>query len=525
MEASMFQALVQIESNSLPQAPQRAISRTYPAVPQRDDDIEMKPLTRPTTATGLAAPSSPSGPSTPHEERDLLMTAVGTSGGPEHAGSWSNPDADADGNNIFEVLPSLTDPPMNKYRYAACCVQTLLSGLTDSAPGALIPYMEKHYNIGYAVVSLIFISNAFGFIAAAPFVDALRARLGRARTTFLANIIVTLGFIPLLAAAPFPAVVVGYSFIGFGFAVNLAISNVFAANMKNGTVLLGAMHGAYGVGGTVGPLIATRIVSTLGPSAWNQYYILSVVLGLANAAFFFWSFRGYESESGATTHEPPAGPSSSSSSPSSPSPSPSRPSHIRPELTGMLSAFQSRVVLLGATFIFAYQGAEVSISGWVISFLIAARNGNPTAVGNVTSGFWGGITLGRFALSPVGARVGEKRFIFFLTAGAAVFQLLVWLLPNIIGEAVSLAFVGLLLGPIYPCAATVFTRSLSRREQVSGLGVISAFGSSGGAVAPFATGLLAQAVGTFVLHPIAIGLFGAMIVCWLGVPSPRKRSE
>lgn len=500
----MFQALVQIESNSLPQAPQRAVSRTYPAVPQRDEDIEMKPLTRPATA----APQSPSGPSTPHEERDLVLSVPGTPG--------------ADANNIFEVLPSLTDPPRNKYRYAACCAQTLLSGLTDSAPGALIPYMEKHYNIGYAVVSLIFISNAFGFIAAAPFVDALRVRFGRAKTTFIANIIVALGFIPLLVAAPFPAVVVGYSFIGFGFAVNLAISNVFSANLKNGTVLLGAMHGTYGIGGTVGPLIATSIVSTQGPEAWNRYYILAIALSIANALFFFWSFWGYENETAAAGPEH-AAPAASSSSP--PASDPAAAAAVRPELTGMLHAFQSRVVLLGATFIFCYQGAEVSISGWVISFLIAARNGNPTAVGNVTSGFWGGITLGRFALSPVGARVGEKRFIYFLTAGAAVFQLLVWLLPNIIGEAVSLAVVGLLLGPIYPCAATVFTRSLSRREQVSGLGVISAFGSSGGAVAPFATGLLAQAVGTFVLHPIAIGLFGAMVVCWFNIPSPSKRSE
>ncbi|RYC54887.1 hypothetical protein CHU98_g11319 [Xylaria longipes] len=131
----------------------------------------------------------------------------------------------------------------------------------------------------------------------------------------------------------------------------------------------------------------------------------------------------------------------------------------------------------------------------------------------------------RDVLSPIGARIGEKRFVYFLTAGAAVFQLLVWFVPNIIGEAVSLALVGLLLGPIYPCAATVFTRNLSRQEQVSGLGVISAFGSSGGAVAPFTTGLLAQAAGTFVLHPIAIGLFGAMIVCWYTIPAARKRTE
>lgn len=381
---------------------------------------------------------------------------------------------------------------------------------------------NRHYNIGYAIVSLIFIGNAFGWIAAAPCVDAIHARLGRARAAFLANVVMSLGFIPLLAAAPFPAVVVGYFFIGFGFAVNLAMSNVFTANLQNGTVLLGAMHGSYGVGGTIGPLVATSIVANQGPGAWNKYYLLTISAAVANAVFFLWSFWDYEKENNAETNtvaaaapQPVEGSQEATATPAT-----------APRLsTSTLWAFQSRVVLLGATFIFAYQGAEVSISGWVISFLIAARRGNPAAVGNVTSGFWGGITLGRFALSPVGARVGEKRFVYGLTAGAAVFQLLVWFVPNLIGEAVSLAVVGLLLGPIYPCAATVFTRNLSRREQVGGLGVISAFGSSGGAVAPFTTGLLAQAAGTFVLHPIAIGLFGAMIVCWYSIPATRKRTE
>ena len=36
----------------------------------------------------------------------------------------------------------------------------LANGLNDSAPGALIPYVEKWYGIGYAVVSTIWISNA-----------------------------------------------------------------------------------------------------------------------------------------------------------------------------------------------------------------------------------------------------------------------------------------------------------------------------------------------------------------------------
>ncbi|KAI1386233.1 MFS general substrate transporter [Hypoxylon trugodes] len=420
----------------------------------------------------------------------------------------SVPGTPAEPADAIDALPTLNDPPKNKFRLMSCCFQNFLGGLIDAAPGALIPYMETYYGIGYAEVSLIFIGNALGFIMAAPFVDQIRQRLGRAKTIALSQLCVAIGFIPFICAAPFPSVVIAYFFIGFGLALQLAIANVFCANLRNNTTMLGAMHGSYGVGGTIGPLVATSIASS--GAIWSRYYLITLGLALFNACFSLWSFWGYEKELRGGNESNVLSETSSRGA---------------DQMSMMLLAFKSKVVILGAIFIFAYQGAEVSISGWVISFLIATRNGNPSAVGYVTSGFWAGITLGRFALSPIGAKIGEKSFVYILVAGAAIFQLLVWLVPNIIGEAVSLAIVGLLLGPVYPCAAVVFTRNLSRREQVSGMGIISAFGSSGGAVAPFTTGLLAQAAGTFVLHPIAIGLFAVMCLCWLGQPSIRKRTE
>jgi fucose permease len=191
----------------------------------------------------------------------------------------------------------------------------------------------------------------------------------------------------------------------------------------------------------------------------------------------------------------------------------------------MFAAVKLRIVLLGSTFIFAYQGAEVSISGWVISFLINTRGGDPSSVGYVSAGFWAGITLGRFFLSGPAQRIGEKIFVYGLVVGAIAFQILVWWVPNIIGDAVAVSIVGLLLGPIYPCAAAVFMRGLSHRDTLSGMGAISAFGSLGGAVAPFVTGLLAQAVGTWVLHPIVIFLFVVMLLCWYGIPADSKKKQ
>jgi fucose permease len=63
--------------------------------------------------------------------------------------------------------------------------------------------------------------------------------------------------------------------------------------------------------------------------------------------------------------------------------------------------------------------------------------------------------MGRFVLSHLCRRFGEIRSTFVLIAGSIVFETLIWMIPNIISNAIHTAIVGLLLGPIYPCVMTV----------------------------------------------------------------------
>jgi len=139
--------------------------------------------------------------------------------------------------------------------------------------------------------------------------------------------------------------------------------------------------------------------------------------------------------------------------------------------------------------------------------------------------------------------IGERLFVFIVTIGvsglflcpwrkispislqALILELLIWFVPSIPGDSIAVALSGLLLGPIYPCAVHIFQRLIPRKMQISSLSLIGSVGSSGGAVAPFMTGMLAQHVGTFVLHPICIGLFVSMGLTWFFMPEPEKRSE
>ncbi|KAK3079920.1 hypothetical protein LTS18_003586 [Coniosporium uncinatum] len=416
--------------------------------------------------------------------------------------------------SVAELVPSFWNPPMNKWRVAACCLAYLGQGLADSAPGALLPYIETHYSIGYAIVSLIFVANAGGFLIAATFTDFLHDRVGRAKTLMLAELIIIAANVAIVCTPPYPVVVVAFLLLGIGFAMILALNNVFCANLAGSTVVLGIAHGTYGVGGILGPIVATALVSN--GVLWSRFYLIALawrVMCFFASGFANW---GYENEQPtqllhALEHTASRRLQAEEGS--------------RSKWQLFLQASKDRTTLFGALFIFTYQGAEVAISGWVISFLISYRNGDPAHVGYVTAGFWGGITLGRFVLAPFAARIGEKRFVYGLGAGAIAFQLLVWFIPNVIGNAVAVSVVGLLLGPIYPCSMTVFTRLLSRNIQMTSISFIAAVGSSGGAVMPFMTGLIAQSTGTYVLHPVCIASFVAMLGCWFGLPKMVKRTE
>ncbi|KAF2483117.1 major facilitator superfamily domain-containing protein [Neohortaea acidophila] len=413
------------------------------------------------------------------------------------------------------VVPSWWYPKMNKWRHLSACLQYFGDGLNDAAPGALIPYIESDYHIGYAVVSLIWISNAVGFVTAAFFAEYLDTKLKRARCLMLSEVFLIAAYVVIACPVPFPVVVIAYGFLGFGEALNIALNNVFCANLANSTVVLGAAHGSYGIGGTLAPIIATALVSH-GVN-WHLFYIIPLAVRICCLLATGWAFWNYESEDvdhfGNSLVEVVSRQGGDGARRSSKGRS------------GIARALKNRTTLVGALFVFAYQGIEVSESGWFISYLIAYRHGNPKNVGYVTSGFWAGITVGRFVLTHAARWVGEKRFVFGLGVGVVVFQILAWQIPNVIGDSVAVSIIGLLLGPVYPCAQTIFTQLLPGSVQVSAIGFISSAGSSGGAVVPFVTGTLAQAVGTFVLHPVCIAFCVVMLGCWVGLPRQIKRTE
>lgn len=81
-------------------------------------------------------------------------------------------------------------------------------------------------------------------------------------------------------------------------------------------------------------------------------------------------------------------------------------------------------------------------------------------------------------------------------------ELVVWLVPSLIGGAVAVSLVGVLLGPIYPILMNHSARILPHWLLTGSIGWIAGFGQAGSAFLPFLTGVVASRKGIWALQPL-----------------------
>ena len=70
-------------------------------------------------------------------------------------------------------------------------------------------------------------------------------------------------------------------------------------------------------------------------------------------------------------------------------------------------------------------------------------------------------------------------------------EVTVWVVPSLIENAVAVALVGMILGPVYPILMNHTTKILPRWLLTASIGYIAGMGQAGSAVLPFLTGVLA----------------------------------
>ncbi|OJJ94932.1 hypothetical protein ASPACDRAFT_37080 [Aspergillus aculeatus ATCC 16872] len=395
----------------------------------------------------------------------------------------------------------------NITRVVAVCWSFLIVGMSDGAVGALIPYLKTYYRLSETIVSLIFLSPVVGYVLAALASHNLHTRFGQRGTAFLAPVCHIASYVVNCLHPPFPVVVVAFIFTGVGNGLEESAWNAWLGNMAKANELLGILHGVYGAGALMGPLIATSLITKAHFLWWEYYYIM---IGLAATEFAacmaaFWGADG--SQFRAATFQ-----------------SRESDTNTRTDLRIALSRRPyARITWLCAIFLLGYVGIEVSLGGWIVTFMAQVRHGSAFASGLTATGFWLGITLGRLLLGFITPRIGEALAIMIYVSLTIVFCLVFWLVPNFYASAVAVAVQGFFLGPLFPAAVVTLTRVLPRKLHLIGIGFAAAVGSGGAAILPFVFGVVAQSAGVQVLEPFILVLSVAILLLWIGLPGIFKK--
>jgi len=392
-------------------------------------------------------------------------------------------------------------PSVVRRRIAVSFAAFVLIGATDGATGVLLPSVQTNYGVGKGVVSFIFLALTSGYFVAAFGSGLLVALAGQRRFLMLGAAAFAVGAVAVSLRPPFALLLATMLVLGFGFAIMDAGLNTYITGLPENTTLLNNLHAFYGIGGFLGPIIASSVLVT--GLSWNTVYALLSACSLILLVGF-----GLLFDADRTGVRRPA---------------------TQTAGRGLLTdTLRLRLVWLAAIFLLFYVGAEVSLGSWSYSFLTEVRHHGNLVSGWSVSGYWLGITLGRLTLARLAARltIADASLIRSCLIGAAIGVLVIWLAPLPAVAAFGLWLTGYALGPIYPTTIALVPGLVPARLVPSAVGFLASLGSMGAALFPWLAGNLAQAIGLWSLMPYMLGLTVIMSSVWVGLSvSVRGRQD
>lgn len=131
------------ELHRAPTAPEKAVTKNYHSIALENapDDVELDNLEWGVNISAKSGTGTPSGAQTPRTPNDLEMSRPVSP-------VLENQDG-------VDMVQSFSNPPMNRFRMLTVCMHNFQGGLSDSAPGALIIYMEKYVSHFYSTAQVL----------------------------------------------------------------------------------------------------------------------------------------------------------------------------------------------------------------------------------------------------------------------------------------------------------------------------------------------------------------------------------
>ena len=363
-------------------------------------------------------------------------------------------------------------------------------GIGAGASGVMLLAQMSDYGVDRTAIGTTFFTLSAGYVLAGLATGWLMERFGIRMALTAAGCAFVLSGLYLAIRPPFVAFVLVQLVTGFALGVLESVLNVYLAGLPGATRRLNRLHAFWSVGALIGPVLADRIVAV---TSWTVVWLVMALAGVVLVVGFLAVFP---------TSSASAGPSPAAAS------SPGR---------GLLrAALRERGVLIGAVMLAVYVGVEANIGNWGFGYLIQARGLTASLAGYTVSGYWLGLTLGRFLISPVAAKLGVTTagMMYGCLASVAAAATLAWLSPTAAVSVAALALLGFFLGPVFPTTLAIVPQLTQPRLAATAIGVINAASVVGGTLLPWVAGAIAQGSGVWTLLPYTLALAVLQFAVW-----------
>jgi fucose permease len=390
-------------------------------------------------------------------------------------------------------------------------------GLPDGMLGTAWPAMRHSFGAPVGDLGLILLVNSLGSVAV---------------STFVGRFIRRLGVIALLAVAGLCAAVGG---VGFAVAPGLwlvlcigpltgAASGMLDGGLNTAVALTGRprllnlLHGFYGIGTALGPLVVTAAILA---GSWRPAYLVLVAVDLAAAGSWIVYHRKLPPPLPASPDDAAADGVSDEAGSSADAPAMTDPT------AGWSRHRVMSVLTAGLVVFFVYTGLEVGAGQWETSYLRGHLGLSASAAGLAAFGYWGALTVVRIGLALPTKSVPAQRLIgggLFVSVAATA---LIWWQPDTVVSVAGFVLLGAALAGMFPALIAVTPQRIGEQRAQHAIAWQVGAAAGGGSAISALVGLLINTSGLDVLGPalvvLALLLLAANTALTRLAPIPTER--
>lgn len=361
----------------------------------------------------------------------------------------------------------------------------VLLGLPDGMLGTAWPAMRQTFSVPIGDLGLILLVQTIGSVLVTGVVSSAMRRIGVGALLGAAAVIAgaaAAGY----AVAPALAVVLSVAIL-FGVAggsIDAGLNAVIGVSGRNR--LLNLLHGAYGVGTTIGPLLVTAAL-LLG--SWRGAYVVLVAAELLIAWQWFLHRR-------METAKPSARDDSAQIA--------------LPVKRG--APMPVAQVTAGVVLFFVYTGIEVAAGQWETVFDRDHLHMSASAAGVATFAYWGALTAVRFTLALVPRPPSNDAVVRVGGALAVAAAAAIWLAPAVAAKVAAFVVLGGALAGIFPALVALTPGRVGNDHAARVITWQIGAAAAGGAGVSAVVGLLVDAINLGAVGPALTALSVVFVI-------------